>query len=141
MTVTHVFDPNGDVTLVLRDLDAAFAGGCLAPRKNRKFSSLSDDDITSDPDTEESDMDEIAIEEMETPSEGAGEDSVDDEYEKNDRFSSAPLEVRYQVSSAHLILASPVFKRALTGHWKESVEFKTKGSVELAANRWNEETF
>ncbi|KAK6816096.1 hypothetical protein RU639_009055 [Aspergillus parasiticus] len=53
---------------------------------------------------------------------------------------SGPLEescLRIQVSAKHLILASSVFKKILTGGWKESVTYLQKGSVEITAESWD----
>ncbi|KAL5042065.1 hypothetical protein BDW71DRAFT_200860 [Aspergillus fruticulosus] len=44
---------------------------------------------------------------------------------------------RIQVSAKHLTLASPVFKKILTGGWKESVTYLRKGSVEITAESWD----
>lgn len=46
-----------------------------------------------------------------------------------------------QVSAKHLIFASPVFKRILTGGWKESIAYLQKGSVEITAEDWDIEAF
>ncbi|KAK4161741.1 hypothetical protein QBC43DRAFT_346431 [Cladorrhinum sp. PSN259] len=43
--------------------------------------------------------------------------------------------VTFRVSSRHLILASPVFKSALTRGWKESV--KTKGEFRISSQGWD----
>lgn len=40
---------------------------------------------------------------------------------------------RVQVSAKHLTLASPVFKKMLSGGWKKSVTFFQKSSVEITA--------
>lgn len=42
-----------------------------------------------------------------------------------------------QVSAKHLTFSSPVFKRILTGGWKESVTLLEKGSVEVIAESWD----
>jgi Periplasmic protein TonB, links inner and outer membranes len=42
-----------------------------------------------------------------------------------------------QVSAKHLIFATPVFKRILTGGWKESITYLRKGSVEITAEGWD----
>ncbi|KAK4869139.1 hypothetical protein LT330_006139 [Penicillium expansum] len=42
-----------------------------------------------------------------------------------------------QVSAKHLIFASSVFKRILTGGWKESITYLQKGSVEVTAESWD----
>ena len=46
-----------------------------------------------------------------------------------------------QVSAKHLTLASPVFKRILTGGWKESIAYLQKSSVEITADSWDIEAF
>ncbi|KAJ5425196.1 hypothetical protein N7465_000266 [Penicillium sp. CMV-2018d] len=46
-----------------------------------------------------------------------------------------------QVSAKHMIFASPVFKRILTGGWKESIAYLEKGSVEITAENWDIEAF
>ena len=43
--------------------------------------------------------------------------------------------VTFRVSSRHLILASPVFKSALTGGWKEGV--KTEGELQINSHGWD----
>lgn len=44
---------------------------------------------------------------------------------------------RIQVSAKHLALASSVFKKILTGGWKESITYLQKGSVEITAGSWD----
>jgi hypothetical protein len=51
------------------------------------------------------------------------------------------VDVRIQVSAKHLMLASPVFKRALTGKWKEGSTFVGTGSVEITTEGWDVEAF
>ncbi|KGO74513.1 hypothetical protein PITC_099050 [Penicillium italicum] len=54
-------------------------------------------------------------------------------------FAASPVQncLRIQVSAKHLILASPVFKKILSGGWKESITFFQKGSVEVTAESWD----
>ncbi|OJJ88525.1 uncharacterized protein ASPGLDRAFT_162963 [Aspergillus glaucus CBS 516.65] len=54
---------------------------------------------------------------------------------KNDE--TAKNEYRIQVSAKHLMLASPVFKKTLSGGWKESFNFVNKGSVEIKVDSWD----
>ena len=49
--------------------------------------------------------------------------------------------LRIQVSAKHLIFASSVFKKMLSGTWKESTAFLQKGSVEITAESWDEKHF
>jgi hypothetical protein len=60
-----------------------------------------------------------------------------------DKVNSIPskADVRIQVSAKHLILASPVFKKALTGKWKEGSTFVGTGSVEITTESWDVEAF
>ncbi|KAJ5876399.1 uncharacterized protein N7529_001983 [Penicillium soppii] len=49
--------------------------------------------------------------------------------------------VRIQVSAKHLMFASSIFKKLLTGGWKESITYLQKGSVEITAESWDTEAF
>ncbi|KUM56728.1 hypothetical protein ACN42_g10477 [Penicillium freii] len=49
--------------------------------------------------------------------------------------------VRIQVSAKHLTFASSVFKKILTGGWKESITYLQKGSVEITAESWDTGAF
>ncbi|KAH7273193.1 hypothetical protein MRS44_003691 [Fusarium solani] len=51
---------------------------------------------------------------------------------------SQPVEIRFRVSSAHLILASPVFKAMLDGPFSETVR-NERGLYEIKAFEWNAE--
>jgi hypothetical protein len=44
---------------------------------------------------------------------------------------------RIQVSAKHLMFASPIFKKIITGGWKESIHYLQKGSVEVTAESWD----
>lgn len=57
----------------------------------------------------------------------------------DEQADEAPADVgfRIQVSAKHLILASSVFRKTLTGAWKESFTLLEKGSVELTADGWD----
>ncbi|PWY69100.1 hypothetical protein BO70DRAFT_261278, partial [Aspergillus heteromorphus CBS 117.55] len=45
------------------------------------------------------------------------------------------------LSSSHLILSSPFFRKLLTGGWKESKEFQEKGFIEVQAEGWDVDAF
>ncbi|KAJ5512758.1 hypothetical protein N7463_002310 [Penicillium fimorum] len=49
--------------------------------------------------------------------------------------------VRIQVSAKHLMFASSVFRKILTGRWKGSITYLQKGSVEITAESWDTEAF
>lgn len=46
-------------------------------------------------------------------------------------------EYRIQVSAKHLMLASPVFKKTLSGGWEESITLAKKGPVEIKVDSWD----
>ncbi|KAJ5951227.1 uncharacterized protein N7479_009640 [Penicillium vulpinum] len=55
---------------------------------------------------------------------------------------SEPMDRReflIQVSAKHMMFASSVFKKTLTGSWKESELYLKKGSVEVTADGWDSE--
>ncbi|KAJ5935977.1 hypothetical protein N7454_005275 [Penicillium verhagenii] len=109
---THIIDPDGDVIIVLRNAGSPFA---------RPLENTSEDSTTEDP----------AIK--------AGEPTV--EVEEPIAESLAPSYIRIQVSAKHLMFASSVFKKLLTGGWKESVTYLQKGSVEINADDWDTAAF
>lgn len=49
--------------------------------------------------------------------------------------------IRIRVSAKHLMLASPVLKKTLSGGWKESALFAKKGSIDLVVQGWDLEAF
>ncbi|KAJ5936882.1 hypothetical protein N7466_003332 [Penicillium verhagenii] len=63
------------------------------------------------------------------------------EVEESTADSLARSYIRIQASAKHLIFASPVFKKLLTGGWKESVDYLKMGSVEITADDWDTEAF
>ena len=48
---------------------------------------------------------------------------------------------RIQASAKHLILASPVFQKALTEGWKEGFHLVEKGAVENTISGWDLDAF
>lgn len=67
---------------------------------------------------------------VEGPAEKQSEEQTEINLEEESCF-------RIQVSAKHLILASPVLKKILTGGWKESVTFLKERSVEITAEGWD----
>lgn len=49
-----------------------------------------------------------------------------------------PSQIRYQLSSKHLMLASKVFKTMLTGNWKEA-NVKSDGKMHIDTSDWDQE--
>jgi len=58
--------------------------------------------------------------------------------ERHPTFTQA---IRYRVSSQALIEASPFFKRALTGSWKEAHDLRTKGTCKIITGEENARMF
>ncbi|KAK8013462.1 hypothetical protein PG991_009055 [Apiospora marii] len=157
-----VFDPDGDVELVLRNPDAAFAkwdvdqhpckplasalaksskqGKKLRKRSsNELFFNLFDPGIihTSSPSGPPThpEIIELSLPSESTPgytspltgttpSEGTPVPAFDD----NGTNDKKDVEVRMQVSSRHLILASTYFKKMLQGPWEESKSYAIEAS-------------
>ncbi|KAJ5466019.1 hypothetical protein N7530_009806 [Penicillium desertorum] len=78
----------------------------------------------------------------------AAEEAATEEYPAEEPvaegdFAELPVHrrLRIQVSAKHLMFASPVFKKILTGGWKESITYFQKSSVEVTAESWDIEAF
>ncbi|KAJ5036768.1 hypothetical protein NUH16_004647 [Penicillium rubens] len=92
---------------------------------------------TVEPTSEEPNAEEPIAEEP-TAEEPAAEESAAEESAAE--FGTLDY-VRIQVSAKHLTFASSVFKKILTGGWKESITYLQKGSVEITAESWDTEAF
>ncbi|KAK4149057.1 hypothetical protein C8A00DRAFT_19216, partial [Chaetomidium leptoderma] len=58
-----------------------------------------------------------------------------------DRPLSEPSEIQLRVSSRHLILASPYFKAALNGPWREAASVSADCSQDVYAYDWDPQAF
>ncbi|KAB8204856.1 hypothetical protein BDV34DRAFT_213609 [Aspergillus parasiticus] len=109
---SHIIDPDGEVTILLRNTTLTQEPAVEVP-------------VEEPPDVPpaiEMPVEEPVREQIETD---LVREPLDETY------------FRIQVSAKHLILASPVFKKILTGGWKESVTYLQKGSVEITAESWD----
>ncbi|KAL4881761.1 hypothetical protein BJY04DRAFT_217827 [Aspergillus karnatakaensis] len=113
---THIITPEGEVTIILREPNAPFAP---LPPESVKVPALA---ASNTPTTI------ITLPSSTTEQHSTGKDSSD-------------TDVHFCVSAAHLIHASPVFKKVLSGGWKESVTFKETGTVEIEAHGWDTNAF
>ncbi|RLL99207.1 hypothetical protein CFD26_104912 [Aspergillus turcosus] len=123
---TYIIDPDGEVTIIVRNPNAPFAVWKDESAQAEKPAASEDTYepvLPSDSDTDASN-DEPANRSVEE------EDSI-----------PCKADVGIQVSAKHLMLASPVFKRALTGKWKEGSTFVGTGSVEITTEGWDVEAF
>jgi len=96
----QVVDPDGDVILELESPNDLFASECgsTAPDGSRSAGPTS-----------------TALDKIDSPDAAA---------ELGENGASIPVTFTFRVSSRHLALASPVFKSALTGGWKESTKIE-----------------
>ncbi|KAE8306926.1 hypothetical protein BDV41DRAFT_569477 [Aspergillus transmontanensis] len=95
---THIFDPDGEVNIILQCPEYHFA------RWN--------------------DHEEPVI----------FKEQLEEEHVKTQVF-------RVQASAKHLILASPVFQKALTESWKEGFHLLKKGAAEITISGWDLDAF
>ncbi|KAL2803057.1 hypothetical protein BJX63DRAFT_440444 [Aspergillus granulosus] len=121
---THVIDPDGEVIIVLRNANTPFAepsGDIItqeflttSPGLNNNIEDAAEDFPTEEPATKESTKE-------------SAESTHAEQYDE--------ICFRIQVSAKHVILVSSVFKKMLTGGWKESIAYLQSGSVELIIPR------
>ncbi|KAL4747020.1 hypothetical protein BDW72DRAFT_209910 [Aspergillus terricola var. indicus] len=147
---THVIDPDGEVVIVLQNPNAPFAelSGALRnepmggkrkkkDKKKKKKGSTSGWRAVHDPSQPiHSPFEEPAPEwpAAEEPVAEPTEEPVEEPVAEPAEESPEEKCFRIQVSAKHLILASSVFKKILTGGWKESITYLQKGSVEITAD-------
>lgn len=120
---THIIDPDGEVMIVLRNANSPFAH----PAENMVTSTLSQF------------LTEHCQKARKSPAESLPEvAAVEDAAVKTQMSESTDSrEFRIQVSAKHMMFASSIFKKILTGGWKESETYLKKGSVEVTADGWD----
>lgn len=122
---THIIDPDGEVMIILSNANAPFPPEASVTEKpNEVPLEKKDDDESS-----ESTMSDVL-----------GDDKKGVQQNDSNKDLTKPR-FCIQVSAKHLTTASPVFKKLLTGSWKESVTFLQKGSVEITTESWDIEAF
>ncbi|CAI7616945.1 unnamed protein product [Penicillium discolor] len=95
-----------------------------------------------EPTAEESAVEETATVEPTSEEPTAEEPAAEESAAEESAAEFGTLDyVRIQVSAKHLTFASSVFKKILTGGWKESITYLQKGSVEITAESWDTEAF
>ena len=136
---THtIVDPDGDATIILCNPNSAFAPlseDMIADGFSQASPKRGDDAYCEEPAIEESTVEDSIVDESNV------EESTVEESAKIGIACEPPKEscFRFQVSLKHLTLASPVFKKMVTGSWKESVTYLKEGSVEINAENWDSE--
>ncbi|KAF4150839.1 hypothetical protein CNMCM8927_005401 [Aspergillus lentulus] len=155
---THIIDPNGDVIIKLLNPNAPFA-------VSEEWDYREDDELPScrlalldltvvDQDDQDEPQKSAASEthvsllaetsltrtptrrQRHRPRRMSESECILSEYARKPAFSD---EYTYQVSSRHLILASPFFRAALTKGWKETHNLGTHGSVTFTVYDWDDQ--
>ncbi|KAL1983583.1 hypothetical protein VTN96DRAFT_10162 [Rasamsonia emersonii] len=130
------FDPDGDVILVLKNPNTAFAVWDKSKdykQPSQPFSTLANSSTQSaNPSSTQK-----------TPSQptqpAAPAPSKNDTQTASDEPSNKKEEIQMKVSSHHLTLASPYFKAMLKGAWKEGEDLRRDGSVQIYEEGWDPE--
>ncbi|KAL3441752.1 hypothetical protein BJX65DRAFT_288015 [Aspergillus insuetus] len=147
---THIIDPDGEVIIVLSNANAPFA----QPDEHTDFGLWPD--IPPEPVPAEAAYLEPEAYPAEDPA--AFHDDEPPPAEPlpaipDERLDESTAEIesvsephdegpfRIQVSAKHLMLASPYFKEALSGRWKESAGLLEKRLGEIPATDWDIEAF
>ncbi|EAL89219.1 hypothetical protein KXW98_007327 [Aspergillus fumigatus] len=126
----HIIDPDGEVIIIVHN-------------PNARFAVWHDENAPAGESAEPQKLDGIAYEPMfpsDSHSDASNDEPVNGSVGKLARIPSE-ADVRIQVSAKHLMLASPVFKKALTGKWKEGSTFVGTGSVVITTEGWDVEAF
>jgi hypothetical protein len=106
-----------------------------------------EESAADEPAAEEPAVEEFAVEESAAEESAADEPAVEESAAKGSAAEESAAEfgtlnhIRIQVSAKHLMFASSVFKKILTGGWKESITYLQKGSVEITTESWDTEAF
>jgi hypothetical protein len=110
---SYMIAPDGDVTLVIRNPNEFFSDWPAAAKETTEAQTR-----TQTPAAKQA-------------TNVSSTTNLEDEIELEIMTPPHVAEVRFQVSSAHLILASPYFKSSLTGPWKEAQALEADQNVEL----------
>lgn len=130
--VTHIIDPDGEVVIILRNANTPFAE--LDEDMVASIASQPAEVSTPEP------AEENGLAPAEQPPEQQAEQPAEDPIEIAGETEDETC-FRIQVSAKHLMLASPYFKKLLTGRWRESVAYQHKGSIELPEEGWDINAF
>ncbi|GKZ24725.1 hypothetical protein AbraIFM66951_011858 [Aspergillus brasiliensis] len=123
---THIIDPNGEVIIVLRNANAPSA-------PDDEEDTIADMDIDAKSETIED------VEEQPDEERPAKRQHLEEQLDEHAPLNETPEGecFRIQVSAKHMMLASPVLRSMLTGGWKESATYQSKGFVEITAESWD----
>lgn len=120
-TKTYQVDPDGDLLLILHNPNKPFA---VWDEGHEPPSALIVSQTQEDTWQDRSRSDSPA--------------SMHSSVDQLDEVTQPPSQIRYQLSSKHLMLASKVFKRMLTGDWKEA-NVESDGKMHINTSDWDQE--
>ncbi|OQE06917.1 hypothetical protein PENVUL_c016G00662 [Penicillium vulpinum] len=135
----HIIDPDGEVIIVLQNANSPFAHTAehMIPEKlSHGLKQAAPGDAVPKGTVPEGTVPEGTVPEGTIPEDAAFEHTA------VENQMSEPMDRReflIQVSAKHMMFASSVFKKTLTGSWKESELYLKKGSVEVTADGWDSE--
>ncbi|KAF4256283.1 hypothetical protein KXV25_003434 [Aspergillus fumigatus] len=145
--VTHIIDPDGEVVIILRNANTPFA----ELDEDMVASIASQPAEVSTPEPAEENGLAPAEQPPEQQAEQQPEEEPEEQLQQPEQPAEDPIEIggetedetcfRIQVSAKHLMLASPYFKKLLTGRWRESVAYQHMGSIELPEEGWDINAF
>ncbi|KAH8431698.1 uncharacterized protein LDX57_009352 [Aspergillus melleus] len=134
---THIIDPNGEVIIILRSPNAPFAD--MSEVEEPAAEEPTTEGLAAEGPAAEG---SAAEERVDAPVDRHTEEPAHEFAKESDSERAGQPEencIHIQVSAKHLILASSVFKKILTGSWKEGIAYLQEGSVEITAQGWNTE--
>jgi hypothetical protein len=140
----HEVDPGGDIIITLRNPGAPFAEAPTEADSAVEESPAIEEDPAEEvsaPVVEEATTEAISGVEAELVADLDGLLRDGSREQAKDRPLSEPSEIQMRVSSRHLILASPYFKAALNGPWREAASISTDGSRYIYADDWDPQAF
>ncbi|RYP62552.1 hypothetical protein DL771_009682 [Monosporascus sp. 5C6A] len=145
----HELDPDGDIILVLRRPNAPFA---IWEERGEDFKALSpvtgpepeyvppasvDNDLEAEPAPV---ADDLEAEPANVKPEFVADASFEPNFANSETLNADRTkwpEVQFRLSSRHLVLASPFFKKALGGPWKEGHSVTSDGCRYIHTEEWD----
>ncbi|OHW97587.1 hypothetical protein CSPAE12_03640 [Colletotrichum incanum] len=143
--ILHTIDPGGDVVLVLRNPNAPFAvwkSYDWAPKSSENKEKKNDTSLFLVPDSTPEPIPEPVEDILDPDMPAPKRPSIDPGSGEHPRTVQNGniddgTEIKFLLSSRHLILASPYFKAKLNGTWKEATPHPFDRRYHLEASDWD----
>ncbi|KAL2256006.1 hypothetical protein VTK26DRAFT_2357 [Humicola hyalothermophila] len=143
----HEVDPSGDLIITLRNPRAPFAEAATEAQPAVKEGSAIATEAPAIEETLTEEAPAVVAEDDATDAESTHAINLDNLLEAGsrehgeDRPLSETSEIQMRVSSKHLILASPYFKAALNGPWREAASVSADCCRYIHADDWDPQAF